>query len=681
MSRILFVWIFALPCLWLNAQTLNLPARNPAAYNGTQIVNLLTPLSLSAREDSIFEQVMTGNVPDFQRTLVQVSDTETVAASPVVIRYYVLPDYLALGCDSDYFLCPMTPLLAQRIADATATSLPTRKMVNQIWQQAPCKLAPQTIAPSPQMTTVPVFATHNGMVWTSRSAQIASHPLGTLTGGDKKDVIISNQIYGHPSPGRVVIYGWHQLSGSPIQPLYYGHEETYADYSHGIRLVQNDVWVDGSASTVQDVLASASLNVLLSDEGVIDTPRYPVPVPQVDVPVSFCVLDEAQGVIRIRVRPDPMVAGYQVMLSSDGLSFFPPQYFSGSDFTVTVSPDTLVYAKIAAAGTGGGQSLYSEVLAATTSGPGGMMPAWLMVNGFDRAVAGNTYHFIRQHASAAFNASTGSMQVSSATNEAVCDSLVLLTGFSAVDYILGEESSADETFSDEEQQIVAAFLDTQAPFFVSGSEIGWDLDHLGSGSDQAFYHNYLLASYVEDAPNNMASTYYQLTSPETGSDLYFDNGSHGTYNVRYPDVIAPYPTSGAYAAMHYTGFPAKYAQVYKPATLVYLAVPFETIYPESARQEYFDWVCTMLFYTDGIAEQVPNALSVFPNPAQGIVSIQHPMPWDQLTVCDLTGRSVDFRLLEKSSEKTTIEISVPGCYIISIHNATATTSARIVIVD
>jgi imidazoleglycerol phosphate synthase glutamine amidotransferase subunit HisH len=72
----------------------------------------------------------------------------------------------------------------------------------------------------------------------------------------------------------VVTYGWHQLNGSPIQPLYNGHGETYADYSHGIRLVQNAAELDGAPTTVGAVLTDNALSVLLSDEGVIARPRY-----------------------------------------------------------------------------------------------------------------------------------------------------------------------------------------------------------------------------------------------------------------------------------------------------------------------------------------------------------------------------------------------------------------------
>ena len=75
-------------------------------------------------------------------------------------------------------------------------------------------------------------------------------------------------------PGKVAIYGWHQLNGQPIQPLYLGHEITYMDYSHGIRLVKQIMLVDGVPRSIQDVLKDPALCVLISDEGVVNDPRY-----------------------------------------------------------------------------------------------------------------------------------------------------------------------------------------------------------------------------------------------------------------------------------------------------------------------------------------------------------------------------------------------------------------------
>lgn len=265
-------------CLNLaEAQTLDLPPRPVDALSRDEIIALITPLPREAREDSLFRLVTSGNVPSFLRTLVAVTARATIKGAERTLTYYVTPDYLAVGPDDRSFLIPMTPLLAQRIADALQCTLPTRKMVNDIYQAAPLKLAPSPIPPSAAMITVPVFAQHDSIVWSQRQPVLGGFPQGTLVGGTKKDVVISNRIRtdlkaGVPKP--VVIYGWHQLNGSPIQPLYNGHGETYADYSHGIRLIQNAVLLDGSSTTVTAILQDNTLCTLLSDEGAIARPRY-----------------------------------------------------------------------------------------------------------------------------------------------------------------------------------------------------------------------------------------------------------------------------------------------------------------------------------------------------------------------------------------------------------------------
>ena len=65
-----------------------------------------------------------------------------------------------------------------------------------------------------------------------------AHPLGQLVSGDKKDVIISHII--DSIANRVVIFGWYYPSGTYIQPMTDVHADIYMDYSHGIRLVQNN---------------------------------------------------------------------------------------------------------------------------------------------------------------------------------------------------------------------------------------------------------------------------------------------------------------------------------------------------------------------------------------------------------------------------------------------------------
>jgi hypothetical protein len=271
----MFLWSLGLGA-WsfsTSAQTLKLPARPANALTGTQLIEKITPLDLRQRENEIFWQITAGNVPNFLRQLCPIQITNALNGTTNLATFYVTADYLAAGSDDDYFLTPVSPNIAQKIADATGCSLPTRKMVNDIYAQAPLKLAPSPIPPSAAMTTVPVFSNHNAIVRTQRAEYLKDFPLGTLVAGHQKDVVISARLAS--APGKVAIYGWHQTNGAPIQPLYLGHTATWVDYSQCIRLAQNQMSVNGTNTTVAQVLANPRLCALLSDEGPITQPRYP----------------------------------------------------------------------------------------------------------------------------------------------------------------------------------------------------------------------------------------------------------------------------------------------------------------------------------------------------------------------------------------------------------------------
>ena len=160
-----------------------------------------------------------------------------------IATFFVAPDYLAIGSDENYFLAPISPGTAQRIADKLNCVLPTRKMVDAIYAAAEVKLAPAPIPPSAAMTTVPVFAQHNETIRAQRMALTNSHPLGALVAGHKKDVVISARLAGVTN--KVAIYGWHQTNGVAIQPLYLGHVSWWVDYSQCIRLVSQTMLVNG----------------------------------------------------------------------------------------------------------------------------------------------------------------------------------------------------------------------------------------------------------------------------------------------------------------------------------------------------------------------------------------------------------------------------------------------------
>jgi hypothetical protein len=259
------------------SQVLPIPPRPSGALEGSAVAAALDTLSQAEREEWLYREILSGNVPQFLRTFVPMTVRANIDGNERVLVWHVLPDYLAVGSEDDYILMPMTPMLAQRLADTLGCILPTRRMVDAIYSRAPLKLPPKPIPPSPAMTTVPVFGQHNDSIRIQRKTAQAQYPLGVLVAGHKKDVIISNAMISDLRPNvskPVVIYGWHRPDGVPIQPLYNGHGETYADYSHGIRLVKKMMVLDGEPVSAESILADETLCILLSDEGVIANPRY-----------------------------------------------------------------------------------------------------------------------------------------------------------------------------------------------------------------------------------------------------------------------------------------------------------------------------------------------------------------------------------------------------------------------
>ncbi len=255
------------------AQTCSLPPRSTSALTGSQLATnaALLTTNLVERETFIRSEILSGNVPGFLRQFSPITSTDFSSGGTNLVTIYVTPDYLALGGDDDYLIMPMTPETAQRVADATGCLLPTRKMVDAIYESAEAKLAPQPLTPGPMMTTPPVFLRHNAIVHTQLMA-LAKSP-SVLTAGHKKDVVITARLTNAPT--KVAIYGWHRTNGVAIQPLYLGHTAAWVDYSHGIRLVSQTALLNGQRTNVTAILADANFCHLLSDEGVIIQPRYP----------------------------------------------------------------------------------------------------------------------------------------------------------------------------------------------------------------------------------------------------------------------------------------------------------------------------------------------------------------------------------------------------------------------
>ena len=318
-------------------------------------------------------------------------------------------------------------------------------------------------------------------------------------------------------------------------------------------------------------------------------------VPAPATPTEFRVTAQTDSSLRLQFTIPKHAASFKILMGVDGVHFNRSAEVVSNNVIITgLSPDSVYYFKVQALNSTGG-SAFTEVLGGI---PGDSAKVkTLVVNGFDR-VSGttNTFDFIKRYGAPILQ---NNYKFASASNEAVFKGFVNLNDYKNVIWILADESTADETFNQYEQNDVKEFLKQGGNLFVSGSEIGYDLDRAGksSSNDIYFYNNFLKADYVNDAPEGDRATYYSAEPVTNGifdglGKINFDNGTHGTIDVDWPDAIKP--VNGGKAALKYVGvsdvkglagvsFAGKFPGGSKPGALVYLAFPFESIYPDAMR--------------------------------------------------------------------------------------------------
>ena len=272
MMKINFIRLLCLILCNIGCQnTKKLATPNPIADNkmtGTQFYKTVAGITREERESRAVSEILQGNMPVFLKKMcrINVSLFDSVHQKTIHAHYFVTPDYLSIGSNTDFARIPLTPMSAQHIADSLHCFLPTRKIVNDIYNQAKIKLEPQPMYAF--RDSAPTFFHHHLIIEGQRRLQKG------LIAGIKKDVVISDKISRDAKPNRVAIYGWHKLDGKPIQPLYTGHVNWYVDYSHGIRLVHRTIYVEGKAMDYVAVLQDPILKNLICDEVFCDVYRY-----------------------------------------------------------------------------------------------------------------------------------------------------------------------------------------------------------------------------------------------------------------------------------------------------------------------------------------------------------------------------------------------------------------------
>jgi spore germination protein YaaH len=361
-----------------------------------------------------------------------------------------------------------------------------------------------------------------------------------------------------------------------------------------------------------------------------------------DRPVNLKAVNSGSGQVTVSwamptrdAASGGLPTGFILYTSTDGQGFANPIAISGGGTTskaiTNLNAGATIFFKVCATNAGG--ESFDSAVAGVRVTANGAKAGVLVVDGFKRNDAGlaptryfanglngqvtlvrprmiNGFDYVKEHGLALAAAGqtfdyADSTQVTAA----------LLTNYSKVVWMLGEESTVDETFSSAEQAAVTNYLGKGGRLFVSGAEIGWDLVATTNATtaDKQFFTNVLRAVYAADSGGTG-----QVTGTAGGFlsgvsiGFNYTNLLSDIYAANWPDVLRT--GSGAVTAAVYgassSGTSGAIIQ-YSNSTYrtIVMGFPFETITNETTRATVM--TKAMQFLSDSA---VPGAIRVTLSP-------------------------------------------------------------------
>jgi D-alanyl-D-alanine carboxypeptidase/D-alanyl-D-alanine-endopeptidase (penicillin-binding protein 4) len=351
----------------------------------------------------------------------------------------------------------------------------------------------------------------------------------------------------------------------------------YDGHRYRVSILQNDV----PDQTEARALADAVVALVGTDLRGIARP---------DAPVLTSVTDDGGG-LSVTWAPAAGATTYAVWSSSDGLVWdrAATTVTSETSLHLPVPVGQRAYVRVTAQN-GAAWSAASDVGVGARTADG---PRILVVDANDRWDAQWENPLLEGHDFARITAEViADRALAFAANEAVLNGSIALGDYDAVVWMAGEESSEDLSFDPTEQAQIADYLAAGGSLLVSGAEIGWDLEAIGTPESAAFYHDWLHAAYVGDD----AATFSVAPTP---GGLFDGLPELGFYTparmvVDWPDQLAP--TAGATAALDYLEGAGGTAAVAFAGDhrVVTLGFPFESIDARGAREAVMDRILAWL---------------------------------------------------------------------------------------
>jgi hypothetical protein len=158
----------------------NIPKRPRDAIRGIQFAQETIGMSGREQQMRVLDELLRGNVPGFLRKLKPVHlSHRSPHGEMITALIWVKPDYLAIGSDEDFLRIPLSYPSAVAAAQAFDCILPTRKMVDAVYDQATCHLKPDPLPSGPKMRSSEYYLKHREMIRAQRKA--AGCTLGELS--------------------------------------------------------------------------------------------------------------------------------------------------------------------------------------------------------------------------------------------------------------------------------------------------------------------------------------------------------------------------------------------------------------------------------------------------------------------------------------------------------------------
>jgi len=245
----------------------------PSTKVGSEIVKEFHDDLCPAREEQIYTAAAAGQVPKFLRNWMEVS----FEWDGLLITFYCLPDFFCVGTDDDYVYTPMNPVTAERIGKLIDGRLPTPRMVELMYEHGK-KMVLDPMTPGQGFPwDGSMKGTYRWPIYTNRvrvQKDFRKIELDDLVEGHFKNVVVSQEMEKHK--GRWLgFFGGYSYVNKPIQNLNYSaHGVLYADYSHGVHYVHNEMVIGDNIFEVAEVLAHPTYAEAISNEGALNFSSY-----------------------------------------------------------------------------------------------------------------------------------------------------------------------------------------------------------------------------------------------------------------------------------------------------------------------------------------------------------------------------------------------------------------------